>query len=340
MKRIAFALLLLETLAFVSVESSSDYAKAAEREIVGSLRSIDNRNHGGTIKRTSTEEPDPKPIGPGAYLYSLDRLSFSSIEVTIEVCKASSKHRYFNSSASISMPERCDNDSRKPKPPAVGGGMAGIDNGIRVASTTTKTGQPPHERNLAISLEQALKYYEANDLVGLGSVDDGTYTPKLVEVGPTDTLSSLADRFGVAPDKLRSANALGPNDEPQPGNVIEVPLVTGKELNWPLTGEFNVTANGGIEIVGVRNAAVWAAADGEVTSVTQEDGQPWKVVAISHSDGLTTRYYGLQQTFITKGQKVTGNTLIGGMGNDKLYFAVDRQAKPIDSLKVLSINAK
>lgn len=77
----------------------------------------------------------------------------------------------------------------------------------------------------------------------------------------------------------------------------------------------------GLDLISQQGEPVYAAADGVVRYVDHSSKGLGNVVAIDHGNGYVTRYAHLENTRVSKGQKVTGGKQIGQVGMSGNSFA-------------------
>ena len=119
---------------------------------------------------------------------------------------------------------------------------------------------------------------------------------------------------------------------------------------WPVTGKITSKfgyrwgqLHSGIDIWNEagKQANIYAAYDGVVTTAENSNNGYGKLVVIQHSNQLETYYAHLSQIFVEDGQKVQQGELLGKMGNTgntvgttgiHLHFEIRYQAKPYNPL--------
>jgi murein DD-endopeptidase MepM/ murein hydrolase activator NlpD len=100
--------------------------------------------------------------------------------------------------------------------------------------------------------------------------------------------------------------------------------------------------HGGIDIVAPTGTPVLASADGRVTQVAA-DGNYGKYIAISHSDGTTSRYGHLSAQSVTEGTYVRAGQTIGAVGStgrstgSHLDYRVSKNDMKFDPLTILKV---
>lgn len=112
------------------------------------------------------------------------------------------------------------------------------------------------------------------------------------------------------------------------------------QLRCPVSGSFTViqsfsSTNPNMAIQTPLDKSVYCAEDGIVSSVTQ-NGNTY-TVAVTHSDGLKSSYGNLAVVYVSSGQVVTRNQILGktavnpsSTGNGLLIFTVYKDGSPVD----------
>ncbi len=153
----------------------------------------------------------------------------------------------------------------------------------------------------------------------------------VVEVKKGDTVESLARRYHVPPDVIRTyaANRLRPPYTLKPGQWVVIPG-GHKEINvqppraypgyaymWPargiITQHFHAHHHG-LDIAGPYGSYVYAARSGRVRTVRWDDTGYGYMVIIDHGDGWNTLYAHLKGALVHPGQWVRQGDVIGRMG--------------------------
>ncbi len=162
---------------------------------------------------------------------------------------------------------------------------------------------------------------------GMLSVIDSVDDKDIVEyVGrKLDLLEVASDR--VEDNLLRVMAAL------DSGGVKSLPPLTNPlgEFSYARTGAsvgrkinpfYKVPAShGGLDLISQRGEPVHASADGTVRSVEHSTKGLGNVVEIAHGNGFVTRYAHLENTRVSKGQKVEKGQRIGQVGMSGNSFA-------------------
>ena len=157
----------------------------------------------------------------------------------------------------------------------------------------------------------------------------------VVATGPEDT---SGNNTGVITKKpLRTVS-------PVEGQTVAVYAVDSLTYN-ATTRDWRV--HNGIDIAAEAGTEVYAAADGEVYTV-YEDEQMGMTVVIRHVDGFATKYASLaQQVSVNPGDVVVAGQVIGTVGNtalmesaigDHVHFAVTCDGQPVNPAEFLSQN--
>lgn len=191
----------------------------------------------------------------------------------------------------------------------------------------------------------------APDLGGLGvngllSGVDTIPDRLIVEYSRTrlDTLSKVSDR--VEANFKRIMVALSDRSRPLP--PMTNPLTgfsyarTGASVGEKINPFYKVkTFHGGLDLISQQGEDVVAAADGVVKEVVHSSKGLGNVVSIDHGDGYVTRYAHLENTRVSKGQKVVRGQRIGQVGMSgnsfapHLHYEVLRDTLRMDPLNYL-----
>ena len=177
----------------------------------------------------------------------------------------------------------------------------------------------------------------------------------------TDKPTPSADGNAVVKHDDTPVVATNPDGTPA-GVVDNTPQKKALKTVSPLTGEtvavyamdsltYNATTrdwrvHNGIDIAAEAGTEVYAAADGEVYTV-YEDEQMGYTVVIRHQDGYATRYSSMHEAVAVKpGDNVIAGQVIGTVGNtalmesaigDHLHFAVTCDGEIINPADFLSM---
>lgn len=159
-----------------------------------------------------------------------------------------------------------------------------------------------------------------------------------------DTLSKVSDKveanfrriMEVLSDK---ATPLPPMTNPLSGFSY---ARTGASVGERINPFYKVkTFHGGLDLISQQGEDVVAAADGVVKEVTHSSKGLGNVVSIDHGDGYVTRYAHLENTRVTRGQKVVKGQKIGQVGMSgnsfapHLHYEVLRDTLRMDPLNYL-----
>lgn len=159
-----------------------------------------------------------------------------------------------------------------------------------------------------------------------------------------DTLSKVSDK--VEANFRRIMEVLSDKTVPLP--PMTNPLSgfsyarTGASLGERINPFYKVkTFHGGLDLISQQGEDVVAAADGVVKEVTHSSKGLGNVVSIDHGDGYVTRYAHLENTRVTRGQKVVKGQKIGQVGMSgnsfapHLHYEVLRDTLRMDPLNYL-----
>ena len=114
---------------------------------------------------------------------------------------------------------------------------------------------------------------------------------------------------------------------------------TGASVGKRINPFYKVSAtHGGLDLISQQGEPVYAAADGVVKYVEHSSKGLGNVVAIDHGNGYVTSYAHLENTRVSKGQKVTRGKQIGQVGMSgnsfapHLHYEVRRDSVRLDPL--------
>ena len=97
---------------------------------------------------------------------------------------------------------------------------------------------------------------------------------------------------------------------------------TGASVGEKINPFYKVAVfHGGLDLISQQGDPVYAAADGTVKDVDHSSKGLGNVVTISHGGGYVTRYAHLENTRVSRGQKVTRGKQIGQVGMSGNSFA-------------------
>ena len=117
---------------------------------------------------------------------------------------------------------------------------------------------------------------------------------------------------------------------------------TGASVGQKINPFYKVPAShGGLALISQQGEPVYAAADGVVKYVEHSSKGLGNVVAISHSGGYVTSYAHLENTRVSKGQKVLKGKQIGQVGMSgnsfapHLHYEVSKDSLRMDPLNYM-----
>ena len=117
---------------------------------------------------------------------------------------------------------------------------------------------------------------------------------------------------------------------------------TGASVGRKINPFYKVSADHtGLDLISQQGEPVYAAADGTVRYVEHSSKGLGNVVAINHKDGYVTRYAHLENTRVSKGQKVTRGKQIGQVGMSgnsfapHLHYEVSKDSVRLDPLNFM-----
>ena len=198
---------------------------------------------------------------------------------------------------------------------------------------------------VAIGISGYLYYRNAND------------KQETLQNQPSEPASVTQDQ-DVEAVATQPAQEQTPVESQQP---TEAPKAVKPAAVWPVKGEtvmeyavealaYNQTTrdwrtHDGIDIAAETGSSVYAAADGEVYSVYEDEIMGTTVVLV-HDAGYTTRYCSLSEDVqVSAGDKVQAGQTIGYVGDsamlesgigDHVHFAVSCSGKSVDPLEFLT----
>ncbi|OGM56229.1 hypothetical protein A3E46_00825 [Candidatus Woesebacteria bacterium RIFCSPHIGHO2_12_FULL_46_16] len=123
------------------------------------------------------------------------------------------------------------------------------------------------------------------------------------------------------------------------------PLTTKRVVQYP-TEEVKITQgyrlfHPGIDLDGVTGDKIRPIKDGKVEAIDHSKFAYGNAVIINHGSDITSLYAHLSEIFVSEGQEVTTNTVIGEMGatgrafGDHLHLEVRNHGIPINPYSVL-----
>lgn len=159
-----------------------------------------------------------------------------------------------------------------------------------------------------------------------------------------DTLSKVSDRVESNFKRIMDVISDGSVSLPPMTNPLEgfSYARTGASLGERINPFYKSKAfHGGLDLISQQGEAVVAAADGLVKDVTHSSKGLGNVVTIDHGNGYLTRYAHLENTRVSKGQKVSRGQKIGQVGMSgnsfapHLHYEVFRDTLRMDPLNYL-----
>jgi murein DD-endopeptidase MepM/ murein hydrolase activator NlpD len=178
-----------------------------------------------------------------------------------------------------------------------------------------------------------------------------------------ETIETIAKKYDVEPEICSDVNHILPSDPLKAGATVFVPggildSITLAEINGdlfrnPLRGAFRYytdrygwrrspftgarSFHSGIDMVGPRGTAIYAAMDGTVTTAGWSDTYG-NYVIVSHHSGYRTLYGHMDSISVKPGQKVYTGTKLGTLGNTglstgpHLHFTVYKNSSTVNPL--------
>jgi murein DD-endopeptidase MepM/ murein hydrolase activator NlpD len=129
---------------------------------------------------------------------------------------------------------------------------------------------------------------------------------------------------------------------PVDGNVI-IPYSMDRTVYFSTLDQYKYSS--AVIISGEVGEEVWAAADGEVTAIT-EDAQTGTTVTVNLGDGYEAIYGQLDEVHVKQGERLEKGYLIGYLGEPTKYYSVEgcnlyfqllKDGEPINPLHYLDI---
>ena len=179
-------------------------------------------------------------------------------------------------------------------------------------------------------------------LSDVDSVQDGTIVSH--SKAKLDTLAKVSGRVEANFRRIMEAVSDKSAALPPMTNPLETFSYarTGASVGERINPFYKVkTFHGGLDLISQQGVAVRAAADGVVKDVTHSSKGLGNVVTIDHGNGYITRYAHLENTRVSRGQKVTRGQMIGQVGMSgnsfapHLHYEVFRDTLRMDPLNYL-----
>lgn len=181
---------------------------------------------------------------------------------------------------------------------------------------------------------------------GLLSDVDSIPDRMIVEYSKTklDTLDRISDRVEANFRKIMDLLADDSVNLPPMSNPLDgfSYARTGASVGERINPFYKSKAfHGGLDLISQQGEAVGAAADGVVRDVVHSSKGLGNVVSIDHGNGYLTRYAHLENTRVTKGQKVSRGQKVGQVGMSgnsfapHLHYEVFRDTLRMDPLNYL-----
>lgn len=185
-------------------------------------------------------------------------------------------------------------------------------------------------------------FYSNGLLSGVDSIPDRM----IVEYSRTrlDTLRKVSDKVESNFKRIIDVISDGSVSLPPMTNPLEgfSYARTGASVGERINPFYKSKAfHGGLDLISQQGEAVMAAADGIVKDVTHSSKGLGNIVTIDHGNGYLTRYAHLENTRVSKGQKVSRGQRIGQVGMSgnsfapHLHYEVFRDTLRMDPLNYL-----
>ncbi len=146
----------------------------------------------------------------------------------------------------------------------------------------------------------------------------------------------VEDNFKSIMDKLEGDGKLPPLTNPLHDFSY---ARTGASVGEKINPFYKVAVfHGGLDLISQQGDPVYATADGTVKDVEHSTKGLGNVVTIDHGNGYLTRYAHLENTKVSRGQKVAGGKQIGQVGMSgnsfapHLHYEVVRDTAKVDPL--------
>ena len=155
----------------------------------------------------------------------------------------------------------------------------------------------------------------------IDSVDDKDiveYVGKKLDLLETAS-DKVEDNFKKVMEAIDEGHALPPMSNPLHSFSY---ARTGASVGEKINPFYKVAVfHGGLDLISQQGDPVYAAADGTVKDVDHSSKGLGNVVTISHGGGYVTKYDHLENTRVSRGQKVTRGKQIGQVGMSGNSFA-------------------
>jgi murein DD-endopeptidase MepM/ murein hydrolase activator NlpD len=207
-----------------------------------------------------------------------------------------------------------------------------------------------------------------NSIKNTRSIQPGDYIRVPSEAGilytvrnDNETLGEIAAKYEVPPEKCAEVMGVSLTEPLKAGATIFVPggeldRITRAEINgdlfrrpvkvfWRYSSYYGYrwspitrglrSFHTGVDMVGPRGTAIYAAMDGTVTAAGW-DNTYGNYVRIRHHSGYSTLYGHMDSISVSVGQRVTTRTRIGSLGNTglstgpHLHFTVFKNGKTVN----------
>ncbi|MEO3767023.1 peptidoglycan DD-metalloendopeptidase family protein [Streptomyces sp. B5E4] len=151
--------------------------------------------------------------------------------------------------------------------------------------------------------------------------------PPPYRVRPGDTLTAIARRLGVPPERLYEANRSVIGSDPdllRPGQILVAPVpgwTAPVDVEYEISAEYGVPGDSwiagyhtGVDLAVPTGTPVYSVGPGEVHS-TSTEGPYGNHLLIRMADGHYVLYAHLDRMSVAPGDRVEGGTRIGDSGN-------------------------
>jgi murein DD-endopeptidase MepM/ murein hydrolase activator NlpD len=169
----------------------------------------------------------------------------------------------------------------------------------------------------------------------VGDKDIAEYVGKKLSL-LEEASGKVEDNFKFIMDKLEGDGKLPPLTNPLHDFSY---ARTGASVGEKINPFYKVAVfHGGLDLISQQGDAVYATADGTVKDVEHSTKGLGNVVTIDHGNGYLTRYAHLENTKVSRGQKVARGKQIGQVGMSgnsfapHLHYEVVRDTAKVDPL--------